>query len=149
CTRLENYKFETAPFQSLQRTLPGWTPVPLPSAYFRGADEQLAETGYDAYLLGEFNQTGFYDYYLVALLVKTPEPVLLLGVLALVLRPRVSRREVPLLFCGAALFVFFSVTRHKNIGVRYVLFLEPMMAVWIGRLALASAWESDRFRRYL
>jgi hypothetical protein len=148
-TPLRNYEPETPEFQAVRRALPGWLPVPLPESYFRGADRQLAEKGYDAYLLGEFNDSGFYEYYLVALLVKTPVVVPLLALLALVCAPRVGRREVPLLVCGGLLLLFFSFSKHKNIGVRYVLFLEPIAAVWIGRLAAAPAWRSPRFGRYV
>jgi hypothetical protein len=55
-----------------------------------------------------------------------------------------------LLGAGAALFAFFSLARHKNIGMRYVLFLEPLMAIWIARLAAALAWKTAvRQRRIL
>lgn len=131
---LRAYHFESPQMQAMAAVLPGWLPVPLPRFFFAGIDAQLAESGYDAYLMGEFNQHGFYSYYLVALLVKTPVPVLLLCGLAWLFGGRVTRRELPLVFTALSLLVFFSLSRHKNIGLRYVLFLEPMMAVWLGRL---------------
>ncbi|HWB11384.1 MAG TPA: glycosyltransferase family 39 protein [Pirellulales bacterium] len=132
-TSLGQFQFESPQMRRLAACLPGFLPVPLPRYFFQGIDAQLAESGYAAYLMGEFNETGFYSYYLVALLVKTPVPVLLLGGLAWACG-RPTRRELPLVVTAAVLFLFFSLSRHKNIGVRYVLFLEPMMAVWIGRL---------------
>lgn len=131
---LDAFHFQSSAMKLLQRALP-WAPVPLPAFFFQGIDEQLAETGYEAYLLGEFNTTGFWSYYVVGLLVKTPLPVLLLCAAAWLWGGRPSRREVPLLALAALLLLFFSLARHKNIGLRYVLFLEPMMAVWIARLA--------------
>ena len=62
-----------------------------------GCDTQLAEKGYDAYLLGEFNTTGFWNYFLVGFLVKTPVPILVLVVLAVALKPKITAREVPML----------------------------------------------------
>lgn len=134
-TPLRRFDFQSPTLKSLQATLPGWLPIPLPKFFFQGIDEQLAETGYEAYLLGEFNTTGFWSYYLVGLLVKTPAPLLLLCAAAWFWGGRPRRREVPLVALATLLLIFFSLARHKNIGLRYVLFLEPMMAVWIARLA--------------
>jgi hypothetical protein len=97
--------------------------------------------------MGEFNDTGFYSYYLVALLVKTPAPVLLLCGLAFFRSGLWTRREALLVVMVAVLLLFFSVSRHKNIGVRYVLFIEPIMAIWIGRLVAASADVRPWLRR--
>lgn len=134
-TPLRRFDFQSPPMTTLQQLLPGGMCVPVPKYFFLGIDEQLAETGYEAYLLGEFNTTGFWSYYLVGLLVKTPAPVLLLCVAAWFWGGRPGRRELPLLATAALMLLFFSLARHKNIGLRYVLFLEPMMAVWIARLA--------------
>jgi hypothetical protein len=139
-TALQDFRFTTRPFRLVQQLMPGWLPVPLPYPFVQGMDTQLAEGGYTAYLLGDFNQTGFRHYYLVGLLVKTPVPVLLLCALAFLVDRRVGRREVPMLVTAALICGFFSLTRHKNIGMRYVLFLEPLMAIWIGRVASAPAW---------
>jgi hypothetical protein len=59
--------------------------------------------------------------------------------MALVLRPRPRDREIPLLITVAIPLLFFSVLGHKNIGVRYILFAYPLMAVWIARLP--GAWR--------
>ncbi len=120
--------------------------MPFPRYFFLSIDAQWAEEGYTAYLLGEFNEHGFYYYYVVGLLVKTPVPVLLLCGLACLWGGPLQRRELLLLGTAAALFCFFSLARHKNIGMRYVLFLEPMMALWIARLAAPSAWKSAQRR---
>lgn len=137
-TPLKRFDFQSSALKSTQALLPGWLPIPLPKFFFQGIDEQLAETGYEAYLLGEFNTTGFWSYYLVGLLVKTPAPLLLLCAAAWFWGGRLRRREVPLVALAALLLIFFSLARHKNIGLRYVLFLEPMMAVWIARLATVA-----------
>jgi len=138
-TSLGQFQFESRQMRSLAALLPGFLPVPLPRYFFQGVDVQLAESGYTAYLMGEFNDTGFYSYYLVALLVKTPVPVLFLCALAWFRGGAPSRRELPLIVTAAFLLLFFSLSRHKNVGVRYVLFLEPMMAVWIGRLVASPS----------
>lgn len=140
--------FRSGPMQSIERVLPGWLPVPLPRYFFQGIDEQLAEKGYEAYLLGEVNQHGFLSYYLVGLLVKTPAPVLLLCLGAWRWGGKPRRRELPLIVVAVVLLAFFSLSRHKNIGMRYVLFLEPMMAVSIARLAACEAWHRPQRARW-
>lgn len=138
-TSLNGIAFQTPWLQTMQRIVPGWLPVPFPFWFVSGLDVQLSETGYDAYLLGEFNTTGFPSYYLIGWLVKTPEPILLLTLLALFARRRPSLREVPLVLTAAGSFLFFSLLGHKNIGVRYLLFLAPITAVLIGRIRAASS----------
>jgi len=140
--RLGDYELASRQLQAVQQQLPGWLPIPLPRYFFLSIDAQWAEGGYTAYLLGEFNEQGFYYYYLVGWLVKTPLPVLLLAALAGCWGGPLRRRELLLLGTAAALFCFFSLARHKNIGMRYVLFLEPMTAIWIARLAAPSAWKT-------
>lgn len=122
--------------------VPGWLPSPFPIEFVRGIDAQFSEAPYDAYLLGKFNTTGFWNYYLVGLLVKTPEPIILLAVAALTLWRRLLAREVPLLLVGVGAFVIMSLGGHKNIGMRHVLFVAPLLAVWIGRLAAAPLWRA-------
>jgi 4-amino-4-deoxy-L-arabinose transferase-like glycosyltransferase len=143
---LAGFNFESTQIKRVAAVLPPWLPVPLPRYFFQGIDEQLAESGYTAYLMGEFNDTGFYSYYLIALLVKTPLPALLLCGLAWLFGGWPTRREMPLILVAFALLLFFSVSRHKNIGVRYVLFLEPMMAAWIGRLLADGAYPKRWLR---
>jgi hypothetical protein len=146
-TPISEYRFDTPVFQSIQGFLPGPLPVPLPYRFVQSMDTQWAEEGYSAYLLGEFNETGFLHYYLVGLLVKTPTPVLLLALLALLSDRRIRRREVPMLVVAGLIFCFFSLSRHKNIGIRYVLFVEPILAIWIGRLA--AKWSVPWQRSWL
>jgi hypothetical protein len=133
------YTIEMPILRSLHAALPDWLPVPVPRAFVHGFERQIGEGGYQAYLLGRINYGGFWNYYLVALAVKLPVPVLVLVAAAALLGPRLSRREVPLLVVGLGTFLFFSFAGHKNIGVRYLLFLVPMLCIWIGRLAAPGA----------
>lgn len=138
---LGEFQFSDAGFQLLQRILPSWLPVPFPYYYFLGFDLQLSEKGYDAYLLGRFNDTGFWDYYLVGFLVKTPVPVMVFAFLALVLNKKILPGEIPMLAVLAIMFTFFSLVGHKNIGIRYLLFIIPIICVWTGRLARSPFWR--------
>lgn len=114
---------------------PKFLPIPLPHIYLLTLDDQMLESGYSAYLLGEFNRTGFWNYYLVAFLIKLPATTVLLFFLAFLLRPIAERERVLLLTIILSITVF-SVLGHKNSGIRYLLFLIPLTAVWISRIAV-------------
>jgi 4-amino-4-deoxy-L-arabinose transferase-like glycosyltransferase len=144
---LGNFSFASHLFQSLQARLPASLPVFLPFHYVRALDEQLAEPAYLAYFAGEFNKEGFFSYYLVAWLVKTPLATLLIALLAWSSRWRADPRERHYLVFAATMFLFFSIGRHKNIGLRYLLFLFPLLAVWCGRIAANAGTLAGRVTR--
>jgi hypothetical protein len=143
-TLLGHFEFTSPLFRSLLSVAPSWLPVPFPYHFFHGLDAQLAEQSRNAYLLGEFSPTGFLSYYAVGFLVKTPIPTLALAGLALASRRQILPREWPMVVVGVFSFAFFSIAGHKNIGIRYLLFLVPMMCIWIGRIATASWWNSSK-----
>jgi 4-amino-4-deoxy-L-arabinose transferase-like glycosyltransferase len=101
--------------------------------------------GHNAYLLGETSRHGWWYFYLVALAVKTPLPLLLLGLPGLVILAvrgwqarQMSLLAIPLWFL--AVLVFCCAYSHINIGVRHVLLLYPLLA--IGAAAtLDAAWR--------
>jgi hypothetical protein len=109
------------------------SPAPLPVPLLSAIEFQLGDRGYLAYLDGRISTTGFWDYYLRALLYKTPPALLALALLAS-LRGRVQAGERALVVTALASLAVFSIVGLKNIGVRYVLFLYPLMAVWASRL---------------
>lgn len=100
-------------------------PVPAPEL-FTGIDEVRKHnaTGHLTYLLGAVNTTGWPHFYLVALAVKTPLPILALGIFGLVLlfsRKQFGTRGwmAPSVVLGILIFSsFFSQIR---IGSRHVL----------------------------
>ncbi|MDD5672936.1 MAG: glycosyltransferase family 39 protein [Chitinivibrionales bacterium] len=140
-TILDKYDFYAGKMRFLKHLLPGWLPIPLPYWFVKGLDIQLAEGGYQAYLLGHFNGSGFWNYYLVAFLVKTPLPMIMGVVAAFFMSRRIALREIPIVTVAVFFFVFFSLAGHKNIGIRYLLFLFPIAAIWIGRIAASDAWQ--------
>jgi len=138
-------------------------PVPLPREFVLGFDEQKFETegiprayldptateadgviGYPVYLDGELRDTGWSDYYVRALLYKTPEPTLLLAVVALIaplaspsLRCRLPWGDLAVLaVVPAAVLVSMTFGTNINIGVRYILPLVPFACVLMGSLGL-------------
>jgi hypothetical protein len=133
-TAIGEYRFAHPRLQWLQALFPRWLPIPLPYHFLKGIDTQLSEGGYVAYLMGELSSDGFAHYYLVALV-------------SIGLRPRPSARELAPLALATALVAFFSLAGHKNIGVRYVLFVYPALALSIARIAPLVASKSPRTQR--
>ncbi|MBL8201430.1 MAG: glycosyltransferase family 39 protein [Chromatiales bacterium] len=113
--------------------------VPLPDGLrlFIGGIQAVSvhnAVGHASYLLGEVHTDGRWYFYLVALAVKTPLPLLLLGVPGLATlglsgwRRHDSWQMAPLVLF-AALLAFCSVFSRINIGVRHVLVLYPLLAL--------------------
>ncbi len=110
------------------------------------------DTGHLSFLLGQVSLTGWWYFYLVALAVKTPLPVLAAGTLGLAGLVREGWRQrnpwhIAPAVLVVAILVFASTFSRINIGIRHVLILYPFFAfgaVW----ALAHAWAAlVRLRR--
>jgi 4-amino-4-deoxy-L-arabinose transferase-like glycosyltransferase len=104
--------------------------------------------GHHAFLLGQTDLMGWWYFYPVALAVKTPLPLLLLGLTGLTLLALRGWRErsVPLLaapLCFTVIFVFCCSYSHINIGVRHVLVLYPLLAIGAAA-ATAALWARYR-----
>ena len=103
------------------------------------------DSGHLAYLLGRVASTGWWYFYLVALAVKTPIPLLVAappGLLGLAWRGWRARDPwalAPLLLL-VTLLVFASSFSHINIGIRHVLILYPFMCLGAAWIAVA-AWH--------
>ena len=103
------------------------------------------DTGHVSFLLGSLQKNGWWYFYLVALAVKTPIPLLLTSPVGLGLmawdgwRERNLWRLAPLLlFVG--MLIFASSYSHINIGIRHVLILYPFLALG-SAYAVAKAWR--------
>jgi hypothetical protein len=125
--------------------LPTWV-----KGFFEGivAIKAHNDTGHLSYLLGEQRSTGWWYFYLVALAVKTPIPLLVCGPIGMVVlaregwRAKDAWRLAPLL-SFLTILAFASGFSHINIGIRHVLVLYPFMALGAAHL-LALAWGALR-----
>jgi hypothetical protein len=112
-------------------------PVPEAFPLLLGGIEALVvhnHSGHLSYLFGELRTTGWWYFYLVALVVKTPLPLLAMGLggLGLLVRDGVRERDAALLapvLLTFAILLFASVFSHINIGIRHVLVLYPFLAI--------------------
>ena len=145
--------------------LVGWGPalqalyrfLPLPERLLRGIMEILAhnDRGHGAFLLGHYSLGGWWYYFPVAILVKTPTAALALFAawIAVFLRAAVrslrseengiARDEIVLL-AGLALFFGGALSAKLNIGIRYVIIVYPILYILAGRLGV---WMRTRAGR--
>jgi hypothetical protein len=156
---LSSFTPESQAFRARAAGSVGGVPLPLPVEYVRGYDH--AEAGgqsWWAYLFGEHSRTGWRHYYLAALAVKTPLPLLLMALAGFILWPPAARASgrgkeqpalrpvhallpmVPILVWLAA----FTLSGNlKNIGLRYILPIYPflcLMAAVAARALMSRAW---------
>lgn len=124
----------------------------LPDAYMLGLARTMATTEQRmAYLFGRYSPTGWWYYFPVAFVIKTPVSVMLLlvaGVLALV-RRKVELRHLVLLVglvTFAAVYVAYALSSHLNIGHRHLLPIYPVIFVFAGA---SVAWLAGRVTRWL
>jgi 4-amino-4-deoxy-L-arabinose transferase-like glycosyltransferase len=106
--------------------------------------------GHNSYLLGQTALNGWWYFYPVALGVKTPLPLLLLGLAGLSLMAVRGWRAASVYLmapaaCFASIVLFACLYSHINIGVRHVLIAYPLLAMGAGYL-IVSLWQQWRSR---
>jgi hypothetical protein len=114
-------------------------PLPAPSfwhgfLFLRAHDAH----GHLAYLFGETREHGFRIFYLVGLALKSPPPFLLLvAAAAAATFPRGGRRPLGARGAGAGLAaaaaLAFSAIISVNIGLRHMLIVVPLLAIFSAR----------------
>lgn len=146
-TSMNQFTFHFPAFQMLSSKIPLGTPVPFPYYYISGLDRQLTETAqYPIYLNGRFSDTGFGSYYLEAFVIKNPVAFLIFIGWAFYLllqsfrkkKNRLSRSELIWIITAVVLIFFFSYSRMKNIGLRYILPAFPFLFMLCGRIISSS-----------
>ncbi|MDA0322231.1 MAG: hypothetical protein O2923_05880 [Verrucomicrobia bacterium] len=106
---------------------------PRPSALIEGialgiSDSRTGE--FPAFLFGEWSNAGFPHYYLAALLVKMPVPLLVLlgvGLARIVIAHTDLRRKLFLTLPPLVLIYLLSFHYRKNYGIRYLLPAYPFL----------------------
>jgi hypothetical protein len=137
--------------------LPPGLPSLLPRAYVEGLDDLtlINEVGeYPSYLFGRFSRHGFRSYYLAALAYKTPLPFLLALLAAPFARIRRDGSQERRTLLGESflwlplvvLFTFFSLASRVDYGLRYILPVLPLAAIYASRLVPALAGSSRALR---
>ena len=108
--------------------------------YFDGILYQQEQAGdHWGFLMGQYSTSGWWYYFIVAFLVKTPIATMVFLVISLVLfvgkiMKGMWINEMFLLIPAVAIFCFFSLN-HKAIGLRYILPVYPFLFVFASRAA--------------
>ncbi|HEX7180574.1 MAG TPA: glycosyltransferase family 39 protein [Thermoanaerobaculia bacterium] len=143
---LSQYPFQSRLARTATSFLPAGLPVPLPSAYLTGFDtiQHINDVGeFPEYLFGRWSREGSRAYYLVAILFKTPLPLLAAFLLAPFARFREARGQYFVWLPAFFLLAYFSLFSRVNYGIRYVLPVLPLLMVWAARLV---PWVKARGR---
>ncbi len=114
----------------------------LPEAVVYGVASMLSDAqGRPGYLMGNLYANGRWYYFLVAILVKTPLPILILAAIGAVgLLQRLARRDPgawdqALVFVAPLIFLVIAMASSLNLGVRHVLPVYPYILLLAGSIA--------------
>jgi hypothetical protein len=123
----------------------------LPSAYSQGFIwSQASATDMSAYLLGEHRLGGWWYYFPVALVLKTPvgKQMLIAVGLFLLLRRRLVLRWCDAMFIFLPPLIYFGIAMASdiNLGVRHVLPVSPF-GFLIAAVAAGHLWTHGRGAR--
>ena len=123
----------------------------IPAAYFfQGFQPWLsgfsgfltwAQAGRPAFFLGEYSHQGWWNYFIISFLIKTPIGSLILIVAALVfyrVGTPLRRHEAVLLLVPIIIFFLTTSQAKVNIGLRHILPVYPFLFVLASRLATVS-----------
>jgi hypothetical protein len=117
----------------------GFSGFPLPGPLLDSVRFQMAASSageFPAFLNGQWSPTGWWYYYLVAFLLKTPIATLVLvavGCIAVVQRWRRDRANIWIVAPPILLLYVLSFHYGKNYGIRYLLPAFPFLVLLAGR----------------
>jgi len=133
-----SYKDTGDPLDSLASSPIGELPAPFPQKFLAGLIEQREASvmPQPQFLFGEVSHTGWWYYFVIAFLLKTPISILVLVVCAAAVAVwRLDRRACLFLLVPAAFFfAVFSLGTRVNTGLRYLLPIFPLLFVLVGAL---------------
>ena len=123
----------------------------LPQAYVHGVRSQFAaNTSWPVFLAGEISDRGWWYYYLVAFLVKTPVALLALffgGLAVCAMRREKFFEDEVFLLLPLAMFLAAASLFKFNLGLRYILPIYPLVLLIAGRFV--ATLVNDRHRLVL
>jgi hypothetical protein len=114
----------------------------LPAEYLKGLFLVVnhASAGHSSYLLGESSLTGWWYYFPVLFVLKTPLPSLLLGAIAIYLllkRPNEGRLAV-IFAVSASVYFGVAMFSKASLGIRHIMPVLPFFFLMIGWAAQVS-----------
>lgn len=115
--------------------------VPVPAfSYFKGLYRLYNHNhvGHAAYLLGKYSLFGWWFYFPVACLVKSPVALVALTALALAAFLRIRTNFWILI--PAIIYFLFSIESSINIGLRHILPVFPFLFIFTAVMAKWACW---------
>ena len=148
---VEEEVFRTHPvFGKLLNPCTARIPVPLPYPFLRSLGSIVARTSvteqWPCFLMDEVSTEGWWYYYIVAFLLKTPVPflcIMLFCVVDMVLRRRFPARDELFLLVPAGIVFLLASLSSFQVGIRHILVVYPLLIVFVCR---ACAGQS-KYRR--
>jgi 4-amino-4-deoxy-L-arabinose transferase-like glycosyltransferase len=141
------------PEQAAKLGVPSWfqflRPVLIPADFFKALAILKAQSvGYHhaGYLWGEWSMTGWWYYFPVAIVLKTPIPLLLLmtgGLVCLLRQWRHVKFDEMVPWIAAAVYLGFAMTSSMNLGIRHLLPMFPLLTIG----AATQLWPRGRALR--
>ncbi len=127
--------------QALALGVPGWftafRPLLIPSDFFKALGLTLghAKEGHEAFLMGNWSHSGWWYYYPVTLVAKSPLAFVILIVLAGIVFARSFQSARPAektVWIAALVYLFIGMTSNVNVGIRHILPVVALLCVGIG-----------------
>lgn len=151
---LRSHDFASTRMKVLARSPLGHLPAFLPADYLLGLDgQQLSvERGETVnYLNRRWSSKGWWYYYLEAFLLKVPVPLLVLialgAVSVLAVRAGTRAGMLVMVIAGVLFWALHSFGSNKNIGLRYMLPVFPLLLMLGGRSVLLLEKLPGRLRK--
>ena len=111
----------------------------LPESYIYGLTKlfQRSNDGHSAFLIGKYSTQGWWYYFIVAFMIKTPIPIIILLFFLLICYKKFPRKYPTIILSLLPIGIFFIITstQHINIGIRHILPIYPFIYLLIGGLS--------------
>ena len=136
-TPLGEYKFEQNFFPIFNSPALSWIPVPLPYWYLKGLETNQIFSVNAHYFHGNWVTTEDWYFFIFSFLVKTPIPLLIMLLIALVFYKKLSVNKridmILILLTVVGITLFFSLKQYK-LGIRHLLPIYPFMFILVAML---------------
>lgn len=164
---INEYTFRSNSFKIIQhffiKTAP-WFPVPFPSSYLQSMDavmyfDQLGggvqgSLNGAPYILGKSNVNGFWYYYFIAFLFKTPISLLLLWIASIFLlflnfsKKTFLKNDIFLLLPALYFLVYMNFFYSTQVGIRHILIIVPLLFILSGKIISRLIEGKQKFALY-
>jgi hypothetical protein len=117
--------------------------IMAPSLFFKGLVMVITHAigGHGSFLLGKFSRTGWWYYFPVTILLKTPVGFLIFFAASAIYFKKLfgQKKELGIvLLSGIVVYLLIAMTSRANLGQRHVLPMYPLMIVMASQIVLLA-----------